>query len=86
VARQLNERPREILQFETAGDLTLCAGFTRRSAQLRIQTPMNDDGATKGVTLPAEGLSPLPTQLNRTESRPELRAVLWQFIHDDISR
>lgn len=50
---------------------------------------MNDDEVARrrGLTFAqAEGLSPLPTQLNRTEVTPELRAVLWQFIHDEISR
>jgi hypothetical protein len=50
---------------------------------------MNDDEVARRRVLTfaqAEGLSPLPTQLNRTEVTPELRAVLWQFIHDEISR
>jgi hypothetical protein len=34
----------------------------------------------------AEGLSPLPAQLKRTEVTPELRAVLWNYIHDEMSR
>jgi hypothetical protein len=34
----------------------------------------------------AEGLSPLPAQLKRAEVTPELRAVLWRYIHDEITR
>jgi hypothetical protein len=41
----------------------------------------------KGLTFAqAEGLSPLPTQLSRTEVTPELRAILWRFIHDEMTR
>jgi hypothetical protein len=50
---------------------------------------MHDDEVVRrrGLTFAqAEGLSPLPTQLSRTEVTPELRAVLWKFIHDEISR
>jgi hypothetical protein len=32
----------------------------------------------------AEGLEPLPSQLQRTEVSSELRAVLWGFIYDQI--
>jgi hypothetical protein len=50
---------------------------------------MHDDEVSrrKGLTFAqAEGLSPLPAQLSRTEVTPELRAVLWKFIHDEIGR
>jgi hypothetical protein len=50
---------------------------------------MNDDEVArrKGLTFTqAEGLSPLPAQLKRTEVTPELRAVLWKFIYDEINR
>jgi hypothetical protein len=39
----------------------------------------------KGLTFEqAEGLSPLPTQLKRTEISSELRAVLWNYIYTEI--
>jgi hypothetical protein len=34
----------------------------------------------------AEGLTPLPAQLKRTEVTPELRSVLWQCIHEEMTR
>jgi hypothetical protein len=34
----------------------------------------------------AEGLEPLPAQLALTEVSQELRAVLWNFIHEDINQ
>ena len=50
---------------------------------------MDDDEITRRKVLTfaqAEGLSPLPTQLSRTEVTPELRAILWRFVHDEMSR
>jgi hypothetical protein len=50
---------------------------------------MHDDEIARRKVLTfaqAEGLSPLPAQLTRTEITPELRAVLWKFIHDEIGR
>jgi hypothetical protein len=34
----------------------------------------------------AEGLAPLPKQLARTEVSQELRAVLWNYIHEEIQK
>ena len=34
----------------------------------------------------AEGLAPLPAQLARTEVSQELRAVLWQYLHEQIDQ
>jgi hypothetical protein len=49
---------------------------------------MGDDGEIerrKNLTFEqAEGLRPLPRQLARTEVSPELRAVLWNYIHQQI--
>jgi hypothetical protein len=48
---------------------------------------MSDDEVKrrKGLTFEqAEGLTPLPSQLKRTEVSPELRAVLWKYIYDEI--
>jgi hypothetical protein len=48
---------------------------------------MADDEAKrrKGLTFEqAEGIDPLPTQLKRTEVSPELRAVLWNYIHGEL--
>jgi hypothetical protein len=50
---------------------------------------MNDDEVARrrGLTFAqAEGLSPLPAQLARTDITLQLRAVLWKFIHDEITR
>jgi hypothetical protein len=50
---------------------------------------MNDDEIARRKTLSfaqAEGLSPLPVQLKRTEVTPELRAVLWDYIHQEMNR
>jgi hypothetical protein len=50
---------------------------------------MNDDEIARRKKLSfkqAEGLAPLPRQLARTEMSDELRAVLWNFVHDQISK
>jgi hypothetical protein len=50
---------------------------------------MNDDEIARRRRLTfaqAEGRAPLPSQLKRTDVTPELRAVLWRFIHDEITR
>jgi hypothetical protein len=50
---------------------------------------MNDDEIARRKNLTfaeAEGLAPLPVQLQRTEISQELRAVLWQFIYSQIKR
>ena len=47
----------------------------------------NDDEIARRKRLTfaqAEGASPLPTQLKRTDVSQELRAVLWKCIHDEI--
>ena len=47
----------------------------------------NDDEIARRKQLTfaqAEGASPLPTQLKRTDVSQELRAVLWKCIHDEI--
>jgi len=49
---------------------------------------MSDDEIKrrKGLTFEqAEGLAPLPKQLGRTEVSQELRAVLWNYIHEQIT-
>jgi hypothetical protein len=50
---------------------------------------MNDDEIKRRKNLTfeqAEGLALLPTQLARTEVSPELRAVLWNYIHEEIQK
>ena len=54
-----------------------------------LDTIMNDDEIARRKKLTfaeAEGLAPLPVQLQRTEISQELRAVLWQFIYNQIKR
>ena len=46
----------------------------------------NEAQRRRGLTFEqAEGIHPLPSQLNRTEVSPELRAVLWSYIHERLS-
>jgi hypothetical protein len=50
---------------------------------------MNDDEIQRRKKLTfeqAEGLALLPTQLSRTEVSRELRAVLWNYIHEEIKK
>src|SRR5579863_8765421 len=50
---------------------------------------MNDDEVARRRKLTfaqAEGLSPLPAQLSRTEITAELRAVIWEYVHQEMNR